>query len=105
MSKIEWTIDRKNDSCCRINNSLGIDIDLFANDDVVIDRDAFQELFDFLDVQRAISDISSAEKSGNFSFFGNPNAGITKVVLTPDFHKGSGIPIKSEEHTSELQSP
>lgn len=93
MSNVNWVVNRFSDSCCHINNSLDLDIKLFANENVSIDHEAFQELFDFLDVQRAISDIISGEKSGNFSFFGDVNVGITKVVLTPDFHKGSGIPI------------
>lgn len=71
-----------------IENKLGLDIKLFANDQVSIDKDAFQELFDFLDVHRAVQDVSAKEKD----FFGE-EAKINRVVLTPDFHKGSGVPI------------
>jgi len=93
MLQKNWSLNRISNCCSVINNELSLDIKLFVNEEVAIDRDAFQELFEFLDVQRAISDILSGEKAGNFSFFGDQNVGIRKVALTPDFHKGSGIPI------------
>lgn len=93
MLQKNWSLNRISNCCSIIDNDLSLDIKLFANENVSIDRDAFQELFDFLDVQRAVSEISEAEKVGKFSFFGNSDVGINKVILTPDFHKGSGIPI------------
>lgn len=85
---IKYAVNRISDACCKIDNGLGIDVKLFANKDVSIEREAFEELFEFLDVQRAVQDISESHKD----FFGM-NACIKRVVLTPDFHKGSGIPI------------
>lgn len=84
-----WKINRLSNACCEIQNELDLDVRLFANEDVFIENDAFQELFDFLDVERAVRDIQDADKS----FFGGVGAGISRVVLTPDFHKGSGIPV------------
>lgn len=83
-----FEVNRISDTCSLIKNELGLDVKLFANDQVSVDRDAFQELFDFLDVERAVRDIHEQAKD----FFGD-RAGIDKVVLTPDFHKGSGIPV------------
>lgn len=93
MSTVDWLIERLNDNCCQIHNELDLDVKLFANADVSVDREAFKELFDFLDVHRAVSDILAGEKAGAFSFFEDQSVGIKRVVLTPDFHKGSGIPI------------
>jgi tRNA-splicing ligase RtcB (3'-phosphate/5'-hydroxy nucleic acid ligase) len=71
-----------------VENSLGLDVRLFANREVPIDKEAFAELIDFLDVHRAVSDICETEKD----FFGE-SAKINRVVLTPDFHKGSGASV------------
>lgn len=80
--------NRISNSCCSIDNGLGLDVRLFANENVSIDKEAFEELFDFLDVHRAVRDVVDSEKD----FFGE-DAKINRVVLTPDFHKGSGVPV------------
>src|SRR5271170_1501981 len=79
---------RISDTCCNIENDLGLDVRLFANEHVSIDKEAFVELFDFLDVHRAVRDIVADRND----FFGE-DAGVRRVVLTPDFHKGSGVPV------------
>ncbi len=66
-----------------------IDIQLVANKDVYVESDAFEQLFDLTDAGRAIEDIKQADPG----FFGASGASIDKIVLTPDFHKGSGIPV------------
>ena len=76
-----------------LDNPQGLDVRLFANPDVPFERDAFEQLFDFLDVARAASDVRDAEKHGAPAFFGDAPAGIDRVVLTPDFHKGSLVPV------------
>lgn len=83
-----WQLNRITESCVQVENNLNINVKLFANDSVFVENDAFQELFEFLDVQRAIQDIKGKAPD----FFGH-DVGISRVVLTPDFHKGSGIPI------------
>ncbi len=83
-----WKVNRVSNTCCEIENDLNLDVRLFANKDVFVENDAFQELFDFLDIERAVRDIQDVDSS----FFGEA-AGISRVVLTPDFHKGSGIPV------------
>lgn len=83
-----YQVKRISDSCCQIDNNLNLDVKLFANKDVQADTEAFDELFDFLDVERAVKNIKESKSS-----FLESDAGITKVVLTPDFHKGSGVPV------------
>lgn len=83
-----YTLNRVSDACCQIDNSLGLDVRLFAKDNVAIENDAFDELFEFLDVHRAVRDIVDSDAS-----FFETDAKINRVVLTPDFHKGSGVPI------------
>ena len=80
--------------CSRVDNALGLDVRLFANKRVPLERDAFEQLFDFLDVARAVDDVRAAERSGAAPpFFGDAPARIERVVLTPDFHKGSVVPV------------
>lgn len=87
--KQTWEVNRVADSCCQIKNELDLDVKLFANKDVFVENEAFEELFDFLDVERAVRDIQNSEHK---DFFGD-QANISRVVLTPDFHKGSGVPV------------
>jgi len=64
-----------------------IDIRLFANENVVVEADAFEQLFEFADIARAIDDLHRVQPE----FLGD--ARIERIVLTPDFHRGSGIPV------------
>lgn len=96
-----WSVKRISDSCSVIDNTLSLDIKLFANKDVSVDRAAFDELFDFLDVERAVRDIQIEDES----FFGGEKVGVERVVLTPDFHKGSGIPVGTVVETSGFVIP
>jgi len=86
--KTTYTINRVSPTCCQVDNHLGLDVKLFANETVGIEQDAFDELFEFLDVHRAAQDITVAQPD----FFGL-DAKVNRVVLTPDFHKGSGVPV------------
>lgn len=98
-----WEINRVSNSCCNIKNNLNIDVKLFANKDVFIEPDGFEELFQFLDVERAVQDIRSLEVNGKI-FFGE-DVGVGRVVLTPDFHKGSGIPVGTVVETKGFVIP
>ncbi|WP_146645563.1 RtcB family protein [Labilithrix luteola] len=71
-----------------------LDIRLFANQNVPFERESFEQLFDFLDVARAVADVREVERTRHDApFFGDAEAGIDRVVLTPDFHKGSLVPV------------
>src|SRR5262245_51714000 len=76
-----------------VDNSLGVDVRLFANREVPLERAAFEQLFEFLDLVRALSDLEALEKRGAAQFFSGVPAGIDRVVLTPDFHKGALVPV------------
>jgi tRNA-splicing ligase RtcB len=70
-----------------------IDIRLFANESVSVEADAFEQLFEFTDVARAIEDVRALEVHGDVPFFGDAEVAIERIVLTPDFHRGYGIPV------------
>lgn len=80
-------------SSFHVANALGIDVRLFAGRDVPVERDGFEQLFEFLDVARAVADVRAVERAGTASYFGDADARIDRVVLTPDFHKGSFVPV------------
>ncbi|MCP3924706.1 MAG: RtcB family protein [Desulfobacterales bacterium] len=66
-----------------ITNPYNLDLTLFANKDVPVDSSSVDELIDLLKIKETIKifdDIS-----------GNPE--IINVALTPDFHKGKGVPV------------
>jgi tRNA-splicing ligase RtcB len=76
-----------------VDNPLGLDVRLFANDEVPFERESFAQLFDFLDVERAVADVRAHDATSATPLFGDAPAGLDRVVLTPDFHKGSLIPV------------
>lgn len=78
-----------NASSFAVQNPQHLDVRLFASPDVPLERGAFEQLFDFLDVARAVDDVRARVPS----FFGDAPAAIDRVALTPDFHEGSLVPV------------
>lgn len=60
---------------------------LFFPDNLVPDRNALEELQSLMEIEDTLNLLSA-----HSSFFSS-NASLKSVVLTPDFHKGAGIPI------------
>jgi tRNA-splicing ligase RtcB (3'-phosphate/5'-hydroxy nucleic acid ligase) len=90
---------RINDSCCQIENKFDLDIKLFANKDVQIEKETFVQLEDFLDTYRCVKDLTA-----NTDFL-EPGSLFHKVALTPGFHKGPGIPVGTAVETSGFVLP
>ena len=77
-----------------VESPFDVDVRLFANEDVPLERESFEQLFELLDLVRALGDIREAESSARIPpFFGDADPRIDRVVLTPDFHKGSLVPV------------
>lgn len=91
--KFDFLKQTADPACYQVSNPQNLDVKLFANSEVFIEKDGFQQLYNFLDVARAVAEVREKEKSGAFSYFGDAPAGVDKVVLTPDFHKGSFVPV------------
>jgi tRNA-splicing ligase RtcB (3'-phosphate/5'-hydroxy nucleic acid ligase) len=77
-----------------------VDIRLFATDAVAFEAEAFEQLFEFADIARAVEDLGQASPD----FLGK-DACIERIVLTPDFHKGSGIPVGTVVRARNLVLP
>jgi tRNA-splicing ligase RtcB len=89
---LENLVTRLDEVRLSINNNFGIPITLFARADVPIEAAAVVQLLEFVTLQQTLIDLKSAERNGA-TFWGERFGEIKQIVLTPDFHKGSGIPV------------
>jgi tRNA-splicing ligase RtcB len=87
------TTDVRTDACrvdavrVRIDNPSGLDITLFANESVPVDRASLAEVGTLSGIADTLGELNRVR------FFGDVEAEIRRCVLTPDFHKGAGIPV------------
>lgn len=78
----------------QIDNPYGVPVTLFANPEVHVESDAVDQLLGFVSLAGTLADIAAAEQAGTIEpFLGDAAAALQRVVLTPDFHRGSGIPV------------
>src|SRR5438045_6590130 len=71
----------------RIDTPSGLDITLFANEHVPVDRASLAEVGTLSGIADTIEELNRER------FFGDLEAKIRRCVLTPVFHKGAGIPV------------
>jgi tRNA-splicing ligase RtcB len=77
-----------------IDNPHDCPITLFARADVPIEADGVAEILSFASLQGTLDAIDRAQQKGQIApFWGDRPGRIERVVLTPDFHKGAGIPV------------
>jgi tRNA-splicing ligase RtcB len=70
-----------------VPNPHGVPVTLFANDEIPVEPDAIEQLLGFVAVEGTVRALHRAR------FFGDAEARLRRVVVTPDFHRGSGIPV------------
>ena len=73
----------------QLQNEWGVPVSFFANDEINLEKKAVDELIKVISVQENVLRLQKEAPD----FFGDRESCLEKVVLTPDFHKGSGIPI------------
>ena len=73
--------------CVRIDTPSGLDVTLFANENVPVDRASLAEVGTLSGIADTIEELNRDR------FFGDLKAQSRRCVLTPDFHKGAGIPV------------
>lgn len=71
-----------------VRNDRGVDATLFANADVPVESGAVDELVGVMGLQDTIDRLADHDPA---FFEGEPS--LRKMAVTPDFHKGAGIPI------------
>lgn len=95
-------------------SSTHIDIDaphvpvtLFANEDVPVESQGVEQIRAFCGLHDSLEGLGRAQRAGDISPFWEGAAGaLERVVLTPDFHKGSsGIPVGTVAQTRHMVVP
>lgn len=77
-----------------IRNPQGVPCTLLAREDVAVEGEAIEQLLELLALQDTLDDLWRRERAGSSApFFGDTPGRIAQVVLTPDFHRGAGIPV------------
>jgi tRNA-splicing ligase RtcB len=71
-----------------IRSKTAFPVQIFANDDVPVEATAVDELLRVLDSQHTLDRLRSSVAE-----FQNVEWAIERVAVTPDFHKGAGVPI------------
>ena len=91
--KHRWTMtnhigtERLDANRIKLITESGLDIILFANEQVPVDRASLSEVATISEIKTTI------DKLNQINFFGDYPADLHRAVLTPDFHKGPGIPV------------
>lgn len=84
-----------------VENTYDIPVTIFANDHVKVEKAAIEELESLLALQETVERIDAHDSD----FFGGLKPRIESVAVTPDFHKGSGIPIGTVLKTHGFMTP
>lgn len=93
-------LERISKNQSRFPNSFGVDVQVFANEQVPIESAAVEELSSMLSLQETVESFQNASPE---SFDDSPR--IERVSLTPDFHKARGIPVGTIMETSGFVVP
>jgi tRNA-splicing ligase RtcB len=92
--KLETLVRRVDATRLQVENPQGVPITLFANSEIPIESEAVEELLDFVSLQETLDALTEQERTGRIAPFWGEEAGrLAALVVTPDFHRGSGIPI------------
>lgn len=86
----DYRLRRQDATSLLLPNQWGIPVRVLANGDIPLQREAVDELADVLAIQATIDALLRAAPG---FFAGAPDPRLLNVVVTPDFHKGAGIPI------------
>jgi len=84
-----FDLERDSPTRLRLENPYGFPVRIFANEAVAIDRSATEELCNLMELAETVERIRSAQPD----FFSDRDVGLVEVAVSPDFHKGKGIPI------------
>jgi tRNA-splicing ligase RtcB len=84
VTKLHPALRRLDATRVRIENPFSVPVTLFAREDVPIEAEAVDQLLGFVSLQESLPQVPFWD--------GEPGA-IEEVVVTPDFHKGGGIPV------------
>lgn len=98
---MKYNLNRTSENSISLEAGFSFPITIFANQEVQFGSEAIEELISLLE----IDETNQKLKNTNSDFFGNSIPKIHSVVLTPDFHKGSGVPIGTVLETENFILP
>src|SRR5262245_11553629 len=81
-------LERLDANRLRIRRDAGVAATLFANEDVPVENTAVEELCSVLRLEETVATLH--EQAPDFL---PADAAVRQVAVTPDFHKGAGIPV------------
>jgi tRNA-splicing ligase RtcB len=90
-----------------ILNSFGVPVTLFANRDVPVELEAVEQALAFVSIAETLDQIDRTQRAGKLAhaFWGDRAGQLARVVLTPDFHRGGGIPVGTVAETRDFIVP
>jgi tRNA-splicing ligase RtcB (3'-phosphate/5'-hydroxy nucleic acid ligase) len=104
--KISSCVQRLNDTTVRINNPQGVLVTLFANQEIPIETEAIEQALSFVSIAQTLQQLWDAQQANHITpFWGDTKGELQRVVLTPDFHRGSGIPVGTVAEASHFIIP
>ena len=99
MKKQHVQMSRLDENRIILSDGSDFNITLFANKDVEIDRQSVAETKNLFGIQQTL------ERLNEVNFFGDVRGKLNRCLLTPDFHKGAGIPVGTVMETTGLVLP
>src|ERR1700712_4455715 len=85
---------RIDDARLHIEHPDGVPITMFATAEVPIEPDAIIQAVDFARLASTLSELARRQRAGTITpFWGDTPGSLARLVLTPDLHKGGGIPV------------
>lgn len=94
VTRLDALVHRVDETRSHIPNPHGVPVTLFANRDVPVELEAVEQALGFVGLQGTFDDVAAAQRAGRISpFWGDEPGRLERVVLTPDFHRGGGIPV------------
>ena len=92
--QLDTIVHRIDDTRASVANRFGIPITLFARPDVRIEVDGITQLLELASLAETLASIGEHERAGDIApFWGGDPGTIAAIVLTPDFHRGAGVPV------------
>jgi tRNA-splicing ligase RtcB len=77
-----------------VHNRFEVPITLFARPDVRVEPDGIDQILEVASLAETLSLLGEHERGGRIApFWGGAPGRIDSIVLTPDFHRGAGIPV------------
>ncbi len=92
--RLDAIVRRTSGAIAHIDNRYGVPITMLARADVVVESEGIEQLLAFASLAETLDTLHAWEKAGRIPpFWGGSPGSLKAIVITPDFHKGSGIPV------------